>query len=81
MTFSLKKPGFLDVEHTLDAGRSGEVRLPLKIDEAAKKAEAAARAKAKARKAKKARPPKAKAAKAKAPKPKAKKKSSRPGLF
>ena len=49
LTIKVKKGGFVDVEHTVDAGRSGEVRLPLAVDKAAKRAKMKAKAARKAR--------------------------------
>jgi len=43
MTFTLQKRGYVNLKHTLDAGRSGEVRLKLEVDKAARKARARAR--------------------------------------
>ncbi len=76
MTFTLQKRGYVNLKHTLDAGRAGEVRLTLEVDKAARKAKAKAKARAKAKRPK-ATPPRP----AKKAKPVKRKKKSRPGML
>ena len=77
MTFTRQKQGFLNLEHTLDAGRAGEVRLPLQVDEAARRAKSKAKARAKAKRPKATAPRPATRPK----KPVKRKKRSRPGML